>query len=94
MDTAEFIRLHGDPLKARPDIDLTPEAEKVITCEIIAESGCVLDGERIPRGQKVKVSVKQWRALSLYLKFIDGPATQAPVNWTPPTAPHTPNPQK
>lgn len=57
----------------------TPEAEKVITCKV-KPGGICLDGERIPAGITVKVSVKQWRVLSRHLEWVDGPKQHDPDN--------------
>jgi hypothetical protein len=68
-------------------IDVTTEAEKVITVESIAHTG--LDGKRVPPGKICKISIKQWRALSRHFRWIDGPIDHAPDGWIPSGMPAT-----
>jgi hypothetical protein len=58
----------------------TPDAEKVINVETI--DPVTLDGKLIPSGMTVKVSVKQWRALSKHMKWVSGPEKHNPENDT------------
>ncbi|HEX3720638.1 MAG TPA: hypothetical protein VH595_22030 [Verrucomicrobiae bacterium] len=83
---SNIARQHSNGF-ATPKIEKTPEAEKVIAVEVTEKTGCCLDGERTPHGQKIKISVKQWRALSRHFKFVDGPAHHAPEGWTEPAKP-------
>ncbi|HEY3853506.1 MAG TPA: hypothetical protein VGO67_03830 [Verrucomicrobiae bacterium] len=87
--------IHHDPKVVRQhtnafmpeEVALTTEAEKVITVEVTDTHGCVLDAVRVEQGQIVKISIKQWRALSRHFRFIDGPAEHAPAGWVPPVKP-------
>jgi hypothetical protein len=71
-----------DPIDPQITIEPTPDAEKVITVEVVKPTA--LDGRRIPVGKIVKISVEQWRALSRHFKWVDGPPDHAPQGWMPP----------
>ncbi|HEY3863771.1 MAG TPA: hypothetical protein VGO59_17990 [Verrucomicrobiae bacterium] len=60
-----------------PEIVKTPDAEKIITVEVIAQ--VCIDGERLQEGEMVQISVKQWRALSRHFRWISGPQEHAPA---------------
>jgi hypothetical protein len=61
------------------EVEKTLESEKIITVRI--KSTVTLDGQILPPEMTVKVSIKQWRALSRHFEFIDGPKDQAPKGW-------------
>jgi len=63
-------------------VDATPEADKIITVETLCPT--TVDGKRIPKGQVLKISVRQWRSTSRHYKFLAGPSEHAPENWQPP----------
>jgi hypothetical protein len=58
----------------------TPEADKVITVEVLKD--VTLDGRRVPVGMSLKISVKQWRTLARHFKWISGPEDHNPANKT------------
>ncbi len=69
----------GSPFKEEAGTK-TPDSEKVVTVKVVTP--VFLDGQQYVKDITTKVSLKQWRALSRHLEWVDGPKEHDPANKT------------